>query len=187
MSRGGGVLSRLIEAVAGSLRRGADGTSGRGEPDLPVATWREDPRAGPARSRADLDADGTRDLRTDEIRSLRPSYSPLLDGEPDPGEVVWTWVPYVENDGRGKDRPVLIIASLSDGAFAGCYLSTKQHRGFVPVGTGPWDPQGRESFLSPERLLRVTDGGMRRETMGLDRAAFDRAVAAVVRSHRIPL
>ncbi|GAB5080487.1 hypothetical protein ARTHROSP310_36360 [Arthrobacter sp. AD-310] len=29
----------------------------------------------------------------------------MPDGEPDPGEVVWTWVPYQEDHGRGKDRP----------------------------------------------------------------------------------
>ena len=30
--------------------------------------------------------------------------------DPDPGEIVWTWVPYEEHDGRGKDRPVLLVA-----------------------------------------------------------------------------
>ena len=38
------------------------------------------------------------------------SYEPQTDGAPDPGEVVWTWVPFEENDGRGKDRPVLVVA-----------------------------------------------------------------------------
>ena len=31
---------------------------------------------------------------------MRFSYTPDRDGEPDPGEVVWTWVPYEERDGR---------------------------------------------------------------------------------------
>ncbi|MBK0421294.1 hypothetical protein JD292_04265 [Leucobacter sp. CSA2] len=125
----------------------------------------------------------TRDLTAQEARGLHSSYSPNADGDPDPGEVVWTWVPYVENDGRGKDRPVLIIARLDDGATAGCYLSTKFHRGFVSVGTGGWDSEGRESFLSPERLLRVTAEGMRREGHVLDREVFERAVAVVSREY----
>jgi hypothetical protein len=37
-------------------------------------------------------------------------YSPETDGAPDPGEIVWTWVPFEEDDGRGKDRPVLVVA-----------------------------------------------------------------------------
>lgn len=127
----------------------------------------------------------TRDLDAAEIRALRPSYSPRIDGEPDPGEIVWTWVPYSENDGRGKDRPVLIIARIDEGSFAGCYLSTKPHRGFVSVGTGGWDSQRRESFLAPDRVLRVETGGMRREGQILARDRFEHAVDAVSRLHRI--
>lgn len=125
----------------------------------------------------------TRDLSQAEIARLQPSYAPQPDGDPDPGEIVWTWVPYVENDGRGKDRPVLIIARIDASTVAGCYLSTKQHAGFVSIGTGAWDGEGRESFLSPERLLRITDAGMRREGHVLPRARFDVAVRAVTSVH----
>ena len=33
------------------------------------------------------------------------SYQPIMDGDADPGEVVWTWVPYQEDASVGKDRP----------------------------------------------------------------------------------
>ena len=36
-------------------------------------------------------------------------YSPNPDGKPDPGEIVWTWVPFQEDSSKGKDRPVLLI------------------------------------------------------------------------------
>src|SRR5690242_11295537 len=36
-------------------------------------------------------------------------YRPRDDDAADPGEIVWAWVPFDEGDGRGKDRPVLII------------------------------------------------------------------------------
>ena len=36
-------------------------------------------------------------------------YAPEIDGEPDPGEVVWGWVPYEDDPSQGKDRPVLLI------------------------------------------------------------------------------
>lgn len=131
-------------------------------------------------------SDATTDLPRADLARIRISYAPQPDGAPDPGEVVWTWVPYAENDGRGKDRPVLIIGRLDAVTVVGCYLSTKPHPGFVSVGSGGWDGQGRESFLSPERLLRVTDAGMRREGHVLPRDRFERAVAAVVAEHRIP-
>lgn len=123
----------------------------------------------------------TRDLSKSEIKQIHFEYAPDPDGDPDPGEIVWTWVPYVENDGRGKDRPVLIIGRISETVVVGCYLSTKQHRGFVSIGAGAWDSQGRESFLSPERLLRVTHTGMRREGVQIDRDGFNTAVSAVRR------
>jgi hypothetical protein len=45
-----------------------------------------------------------------DVGHVATSYNPSTDGDPDPGEIVWTWVPYEENDGRGKDRPVLVVA-----------------------------------------------------------------------------
>lgn len=122
----------------------------------------------------------TRDLTRAEIAQLSPSYSPRPDGDPDPGEVIWTWVPYVENDGRGKDRPVLIISRLTDGSTAGCYLSTKCHDGYIPVGRGAWDSKGRPSFLNPERLLRITDRGMRREGTVMSKDQFAKATAEIM-------
>lgn len=140
----------------------------------------------PEESPGQFGAGSTRDLTESEIRELRLSYAPDIDGEPDPGEVVWTWVPYVEHDGRGKDRPVLIVARLDATHCAGCYLSTKDHDGFVSVGSGGWDSKGRESFLAPDRLLMIADEGMRREGQILPRESFDRAASVVAERYGIP-
>ena len=40
------------------------------------------------------------------------SYAPVPGKDPDPGEVVWTWVPYEEDHAQGKDRPVLLIGRI---------------------------------------------------------------------------
>lgn len=194
-----GVLGALLRSTRErpdrrETRGQGTGKSGRsaqaGQPSQPRLRA-QSPRAttSAVETRADgsagqFGAGATRELSAQEIATLAPSYEPHPDGDPDPGEIVWTWVPYAENDGRGKDRPVLIIARTSDGAVAGCYLSTKQHRGFISVGAGPWDSQGRESFLSPERVLRVTEEGMRREGHVLDRNRFVGAVTALARVHR---
>ena len=37
------------------------------------------------------------------------TYAARPDGRPDPGEIVWTWVPFEEDHTQGKDRPVLLI------------------------------------------------------------------------------
>lgn len=121
----------------------------------------------------------TRDATDAEVRQADTSYSPNIDGAPDPGEVVWTWVPYVEHDGRGKDRPVLITGRLDQDVFTACYLSTKQHEGYVSVGAGPWDSRGRESFMNPHRVLRVTTSGMRRESSVMPKAQYLRALKSI--------
>ena len=33
---------------------------------------------------------------------IRFDYAPHRDGRPDPGEIVWAWVPYDEGDGRAR-------------------------------------------------------------------------------------
>ncbi|WP_328302183.1 type II toxin-antitoxin system PemK/MazF family toxin [Streptomyces sp. NBC_00435] len=113
------------------------------------------------------------------IGPVQTSYAPDRDGDPDPGEIVWTWVPYEENDGRGKDRPVLVVAREAAGTLLAVQLSSKRHdqdREWVPIGTGPWDSAGRESWVDVDRVLRVHEDGMRREACALDRGRFQLVV-----------
>ncbi|MFF9349122.1 type II toxin-antitoxin system PemK/MazF family toxin [Streptomyces sp. NPDC014734] len=114
-----------------------------------------------------------------DVGTVRTSYAPDRDGDPDPGEIVWTWVPFEENDGRGKDRPVLVVAREAAGTLLAVQLSSKQHdrdREWVALGAGPWDSSGRPSWVDLDRVLRVHEDGMRREACALDRDRFDRVV-----------
>lgn len=193
MSRKNGGFLGFLESFVSAFARSSDSRSRRASstpetrPSRGGSWLRDAPRSGPTlgESPGQSGSGATRDLTNFEIRALQPSYQPSPDGDPDPGEVVWTWVPYAEHDGRGKDRPVLIIARTSDGATAGCYLSTKQHRDFVSVGTGGWDSQGRTSYLAPDRILRVTAGGMRREGHVLPHDRFSVAIDAIAELHRV--
>ena len=114
-------------------------------------------------------------------------YRPRDDGRPDPGEVVWAWVPYDENDGRGKDRPVLVIGRRG-GRLLGLMLSSQDHdrdagdearhgRLWTDLGVGAWDARGRPSEVRLDRLLELEPTEVRREGAALDRARFDRVVA----------
>ncbi|MDT0544437.1 MULTISPECIES: type II toxin-antitoxin system PemK/MazF family toxin [Streptomyces] len=115
-----------------------------------------------------------------QVGRVRTEYAPDPDGDPDPGEIVWTWVPYEELDGRGKDRPVLVVARERAGTLLAVQLSSKRHDGdreWVPIGSGPWDRAGRDSWVDLDRVLRVHPEGMRREACALDRPRFDLVVA----------
>lgn len=100
-------------------------------------------------------------------------YAPKPDGVPDPGEIVWTWVPFEEDHRQGKDRPVLLIGREGPWLL-GLSLTSKDHdrdaeqearagRAWVDVGTGAWDRRGRPSEVRVNRIVRVDPGGVRRE------------------------
>ncbi|MFG2140530.1 type II toxin-antitoxin system PemK/MazF family toxin [Streptomyces sp. NPDC048650] len=121
----------------------------------------------------------TVEARPGSVGTVRTSYAPDHDGDPDPGEIVWTWVPYEENDGRGKDRPVLVVARETHGTLLAVQLSSKRHSNdweWVPIGAGPWDRAGRDSWVAVDRVLRVHPTGMRREACALDRGRFNLVV-----------
>ncbi|MFP3986572.1 type II toxin-antitoxin system PemK/MazF family toxin [Streptomyces sp. E11-3] len=121
----------------------------------------------------------TTEADPERVGQVRTTYAPEKDGDPDPGEIVWTWVPYEENDGRGKDRPVLIVAREASGTLLGVQLSSRARgndRDWVPLGSGPWDRTGRDSWADTDRVLRVHDQGMRREACALDRMRFNLVV-----------
>jgi PemK-like, MazF-like toxin of type II toxin-antitoxin system len=104
-------------------------------------------------------------------------YAPDLDGEADPGEIVWTWVRYEDDPHQGKDRPVLVVGR--DGrTLLGLMLSSQHERNgqrnWLPLGPGDWDRAHRPSWIRLDRILEVDEDGIRREGAVLDRARFDR-------------
>lgn len=158
------LLSRLVRA-AGST---ASPTVGRGAARVPSAVYPGDFVGVPTMT-----------------------YSPSPDGIPDPGEIVWTWVPFEEDHRRGKDRPVLIIGR-DDPWLLGLMLTSKDHdrdlareahfgRVWHDLGSGSWDRQGRPSEVRVDRILRIDAATVRREGAALDRRRFD-AVARAVRA-----
>ncbi len=118
-------------------------------------------------------------------------YAPKPDGRPDPGEIVWTWVPYEDDPRQGKDRPVLLVGRRGD-ALVGVTMTSKDHdrdaadearwgRYWLDIGSGSWDRQRRPSEVRLDRLVTVDPAAVRREGAVLDRARFDQVVAGVRR------
>ncbi|GAA3694691.1 type II toxin-antitoxin system PemK/MazF family toxin [Zhihengliuella alba] len=174
-------FARLATRVYREERRAGGGSrSGAGGPS-PERVG----RTGPAGTGA-----GSGDWRDggypgDYTGPLRPVYSPAPDGLPDPGEIVWSWVPYEEDAGQGKDRPVLLVGH--DGAYLLGLMLTSRDRnnaqrhdaGYVDIGSGPWDPRGRESEVKLDRVIRLLPQGVRREGAVLPRDRFAQVVRAL--------
>ena len=126
---------------------------------------------------------------------MTTSYSPELDGRPDPGEVVWAWVSYDDDPQRGKDRPVLVIGRDRDELLC-LQLTSKDHdrdatdearygRFWMDVGSGGWDRHRRPSEVRLDRLLRLEERNVRREGSALPRGVFDAVVLAAREHHAL--
>lgn len=120
-------------------------------------------------------------------------YSPDLDGAPDPGEVVWAWVPFEDDPTRGKDRPVLLVGRDGD-ALLGLQLTSRDHdldaedearhgRYWMDIGAGDWDRDRRPSEVRLDRVVRLDAAAVRREGAVLDRARFDAVIREAHRHH----
>ena len=134
----------------------------------------------------------TRPHRTapDYVGAVDVRYAPHLDGDPDPGEVVWTWVPFEEDPSRGKDRPVLLVGHDGPWLLA-LMLTSKDHAGdgssrtgadgrrWLDIGTGAWDSQRRPSEVRLDRVLRVDPASVRREGAVLPRTVFDQVTRSM--------
>ena len=137
-------------------------------------------------------------FRIPRIRAVRPvlsrsslpgvRYAPRPDGRPDPGEVVWAWVPYEEDPSQGKDRPVLVIGE-ERGQLLALALTSRDHdadaeqesrdgREWMDIGTGAWDSRRRPSEVRLNRLLRLDPAGVRREGAALPKVIFDAVIEA---------
>ncbi|MGO1770453.1 MAG: type II toxin-antitoxin system PemK/MazF family toxin [Microbacterium sp.] len=163
-----GLLSRLLRVGLDALTR-----SGRSQR-----------AAAPTGSPGQFAGSATVEVDPHTARGLQLDYAPSRDGDPDAGEIVWTWVPYAERDGRGKDRPVLVIARHAADRVYAVKLTSRPHgsdRGFVPIGAGAWDHDGRESWVDIDQLYSVHRDGMRREAAALDVDRYSRVVLALQR------
>lgn len=163
MTRSSGILSAILGLFRPPSRPAAPGA----------------PRTSPSAPRADT---ATVEIAPPGKDGLKISYAPNRDGDPDAGEIVWTWVPYEENDGRGKDRPVLVIGRQSADRVYAVRLTSKAHDGnrdFLSIGSGPWDSQGRPSWIDIEQVYLVHNDGLRREASALDLDRFVRVADAL--------
>lgn len=166
-------LGRIIRDVLGSLTRSSS------QPARSTTTPR---KSSPATSSSyPGDYTGTPTI----------TYDPHPGKLADPGEVVWTWVPYEEDHSQGKDRPVLIIGR-DGGWLLAVALTSKDHdrdaaqeaaagRRWIDVGTGSWDPQGRPSEVRVNRIIRVNPDEVRRVTDKLPQDKFELVAAAIRR------
>jgi len=146
-------------------------------------------RRKPSSSHDQRATQGRRRYPGDFTGTFTPRYAAKLDGHADPGEVLWTWVPYEDDHSRGKDRPVLAVGR--DRRWLLCLmLTSKDHdrdaadearwgRRWMDIGAGPWDRKRRPSEVRLDRMIRIHPDDVRREGAVLDRKTFDKVIGSL--------
>ena len=169
-SKGGSESSQKSESHKGESRQGEARTSGSSapKPSAPKSSSVKSSAPKPSAPASTGASDGS-DYPGDYRDMINFEYSPSLDGDADPGEIVWTWVPFEEDHSQGKDRPVLLVGRDGEYLLA-LMMTSKDHNNrehadsnYLDIGSGPWDPQGRASEVKLNRVIRVRPDAMRRE------------------------
>ena len=162
--------SRKDESRQRESRQGEARTSGSSapKPSAPKPSSAKSSAPKPSAPASTGASDGS-DYPGDYCNMINFEYSPSLDGDADPGEIVWTWVPFEEDHSQGKDRPVLLVGRDGEYLLA-LMMTSKDHNNrehadsnYLDIGSGPWDPQGRASEVKLNRVIRVRPDAMRRE------------------------
>lgn len=169
-SKGGSESSQKSESRKDESRQGEARTSGSSapKPSAPKSSSANSTAPKPS-APASTGASNGSDYPGDYRDMINFEYSPSLDGDADPGEIVWTWVPFEEDHSQGKDRPVLLVGRDGEYLLA-LMMTSKDHNNrehadpnYLDIGSGPWDPQGRASEVKLNRVIRVRPDAMRRE------------------------
>lgn len=169
-SKGGSESSQKSESHKDDSRQGEARTSGSSapKPSAPKSSTAKSSAPKPSAPASTGASDGS-DYPGDYRDMINFEYSPSLDGDADPGEIVWTWVPFEEDHSQGKDRPVLLVGRDGEYLLA-LMMTSKDHNNrehadpnYLDIGSGPWDPQGRASEVKLNRVIRVRPDSMRRE------------------------
>ena len=173
-SKGGSESSQKSESRKGESRQresrqGEVRTSGSSAPKPSAPKPSSANSSAPKPSAPATGASNGSDYPGDYLDMINFEYSPSLDGDADPGEIVWTWVPFEEDHSQGKDRPVLLVGRDGEYLLA-LMMTSKDHNNrehadpnYLDIGSGPWDPQGRASEVKLNRVIRVRPDAMRRE------------------------
>ena len=169
-SKGDSESSQKSESHKDDSRQGEARTSGSSapKPSAPKSSSVKSSAPKPSAPASTGASDGS-DYPGDYRDMINFEYSPSLDGDADPGEIVWTWVPFEEDHSQGKDRPVILVGRDGEYLLA-LMMTSKDHNNrehadpnYLDIGSGPWDPQGRASEVKLNRVIRVRLDAMRRE------------------------
>ncbi|VEH09218.1 PemK-like protein [Corynebacterium kutscheri] len=110
---------------------------------------------------------------TDVARSI--FYAPDMDGQVDPGEIVWFIAPVDKHS--GEERAMVVIARTGDTVY-GLLISANAHHDkeetWLDIGAGPWNKKGHNAWVRLDKVITVPETSLRREGSVIPQQRFDR-------------
>lgn len=110
-------------------------------------------------------------------------YAPDMDGQADPGEVIWTYI-RTQKGGDLQLRSILIVGRHKHTLFGLLISSKPEHihkHNWMRIGAGPWDRESRESSVCLDKVLEIPESEIQRRGVSMPERRFDR-IAARLRS-----
>ncbi|WP_336244277.1 type II toxin-antitoxin system PemK/MazF family toxin [Corynebacterium meridianum] len=104
-------------------------------------------------------------------------YAPDMDGQADPGEVVWIWV---NTDGPGspaRERAIIVIGRSRQHMLGLVISPNPEHAeedNWLGIGSGPWDESGRQCWVRMDKVLEIPELEIRRQGAVIPRHRFER-------------
>lgn len=119
------------------------------------------------------------DIRVEPTERLSRSiyYAPDMDGQAEPGEVVWIWAPSDGPDHPPRERAVLVVGRTRHTILGLLISPNPEHDGeehWLDIGAGEWDASGRQCWIRLDRVLEASERGIRRQGALFPQPRFER-------------
>lgn len=120
----------------------------------------------------------------DAARSI--FYAPDMDGQAEPGEVVWIWTPSDDPTSPLRERAILVVGRTRHTILGLLISPNPEHDGedsWLDIGAGEWDSSGRQCWIRLDKVLEVSELGIRRQGAVLPRRRFERVANKLRQSY----
>lgn len=114
-------------------------------------------------------------------------YAPDMDGQAEPGEVVWIWAPSDGPDLPPRERAMLVVGRDRHTILGLLISPNPQHAGaesWLDIGAGEWDASGRQCWIRLDRVLEVSEQGVRRQGALFPPRRFERIANRLRNTYR---
>lgn len=116
---------------------------------------------------------------TTKEHAMAVIYAPDMDGQADPGEVVWVYI-RTQKGGELELRALLIVGRKKH-TLLGLLISSSERNSTSPtwidIGSGPWDPEGTESYVRLDKVLEIPESEIQRRGVSMPERRYDRIAA----------